>query len=816
MKYIFALGKVPEEKAGTVGGKALSLDRMIKYLELPIPEGYAISEEAFCRGEILPEAKAEIDEVIRGLSPEHTYAVRSSAIGEDGQHASFAGQYETIADVRKEDVMSALTQVLASAGSRRVQGYGESFSLEKFGMAAVIQRFVKPKFAGVVFTSDPISGRDDVMIGNFVAGEGEKLVSGQENASEFTIQTDTLAYEEGQAGEHDRGQANNQVALGNASSMARYGKALGKYCRKIRSHYGMPMDIEWAVSNGKVYILQARPITTLRRLNMDTFEVNGSLSGRKLLTRTNVGEIFQHCVSPMTFSVLERINALLGLPDWLDNVCGQPYMNISVMCSAMVSFGKSREKAFEAVGDLVGNVPEGMQIPLTYFDKKAFLRQIFHLLFPKNKSKLSRREKHRMVAELPEIARGLMRRIKEIESKEELLEYWNSMMLPKLNDGLASILAESGTSMIALFSTRGKIAKIAGEEMAGSLCGGCVGVLDSMKPLLYLEDVAQGRMSREEYLKVCGHRSASEMELMAPRPYEDPAYLEELLADYEKNGTDLHAMQEREKKAYEAKLEEFKRTYPSKRKWIDKQMAAFIHANEFREDIRSKGVYIFCVFREFLLKAGSLCGLGDNVFMLTFEEVFALLRGDEKALGFLEKRRETYERYASYPSFPNLILGRFQPEEWLKDPQARRDYVSDETEGTLEGEADEASGEKAGFPSSAGSPAAEVVKGFPGAVGKVTGIVRVVEDVSRISEIQKGDILVTSATNIGWTLAFPKVAAVVTDIGAPLSHAAIVAREFGIPAVVGCGNATTVLKTGDRVTVDGAAGTVTVLSCEEK
>ena len=78
-----------------------------------------------------------------------------------------------------------------------------------------------------------------------------------------------------------------------------------------------------------------------------------------------------------------------------------------------------------------------------------------------------------------------------------------------------------------------------------------------------------------------------------------------------------------------------------------------------------------------------------------------------------------------------------------------------------------------------------------------------------IGEIENGDILVTVSTNIGWTLAFPKVSAIVTDIGAPLSHAAIVAREFGIPAVVGCGNATTVLKTGDRVIVDGAAGTVT-------
>ena len=102
------------------------------------------------------------------------------------------------------------------------------------------------------------------------------------------------------------------------------------------------------------------------------------------------------------------------------------------------------------------------------------------------------------------------------------------------------------------------------------------------------------------------------------------------------------------------------------------------------------------------------------------------------------------------------------------------------------------------------------IKGFAGAAGVVTGTVRVINDVSRIGEIVPGEILVTRATNIGWTVAFHKVSAIVTDIGAPLSHAAIVAREFGIPAVVGCRNATTVLKTGDTVTVDGENGTVVI------
>ena len=103
------------------------------------------------------------------------------------------------------------------------------------------------------------------------------------------------------------------------------------------------------------------------------------------------------------------------------------------------------------------------------------------------------------------------------------------------------------------------------------------------------------------------------------------------------------------------------------------------------------------------------------------------------------------------------------------------------------------------------------VRGFPGSAGVVTGPVRVLADVADGGQLQAGEVLVTTVTNVGWTPLFPRVAAVVTDVGAPLSHAAIVARELGIPAVVGCGNATMRLRTGDRVRVDGAAGTVEVL-----
>lgn len=771
MPFIYDLRSVPQEKMPLTGGKATSLSLMIQNLKITVPSGYVITAEAFKNGALTEEALKELDELIAVLNRNKTYAVRSSAIGEDGGENSFAGQYETLTDVAADGIKDAVSYVAGSADSARVEEYKARNNLSGEGIGVVIQEFVKPEFAGVIFTSDIITGKDDKIVGNYVKGEGEALVSGSSNAEEFRIGTCDYSYE-------------------GPDEIRPYSKKLLKDVLSIRSFYSVPMDIEWAVSGGKVYILQARPITTLQRLDLKNYDINGTRSGYKLLTKTNVGEIFMRPVSPMTFSVLEKINGMLGLPDWLDNICGQAYMNISVMCSLMVSFGKSRDKAYESVRELVGEIPEGVEVPISPFDKKAFMRNLKALLFPKNKSKLSKKQKHEMVKNLDSICEDMTAKIKTVNSNKELMELWDNVMLPALNDGLASIMAESGMSLVPLFSLKKKITKIAGEDMAGRLCSGCVGIIDCMKPMLLLEDVAEGRMTKEEYIRICGHRSADEMELMMPRPYENPAFPDDLLKDRKDNGGELHKMQERQQESYVDALREFKEKYPSKSRWIDKETKKFIHANTFREDIRSKGVRIFSVFREYCLKAGTLNDLGDDIFMLSYSEMFDLLKGDRTALKFIQGRKETFARYNSYPSFPNLVIGRFDPDKWLADPDRRNDvFISGGTD-------------KSNISSD--------VKGFAGASGIVTGTVRVIEDVSHIDEIRDGEILVTRATNVGWTVVFHMVSAIVTDIGAPLSHAAIVAREFGIPAVVGCRNATTVLKTGDIVTVDGEKGTVTI------
>jgi pyruvate,water dikinase len=168
-----------------------------------------------------------------------------------------------------------------------------------------------------------------------------------------------------------------------------------------------------------------------------------------------------------------------------------------------------------------------------------------------------------------------------------------------------------------------------------------------------------------------------------------------------------------------------------------------------------------------------------------------VLGGDARALARIPARRASYARFSALPPYAGLIRGRFDPLRWAADPQRLADVF--------------------GARRQPGIPEGPRITGCPGAAGIVEGRARVVASPDDGDLLQAGEILVTTATNVGWTPLFPRAAAVVTDVGAPLSHAAIVARELGIPAVVGCGNATMRVHTGDWLRVDGGRGTVEVV-----
>jgi pyruvate,water dikinase len=282
-----------------------------------------------------------------------------------------------------------------------------------------------------------------------------------------------------------------------------------------------------------------------------------------------------------------------------------------------------------------------------------------------------------------------------------------------------------------------------------------------------------------------------------PRPAEDPNWIDAQLAGLAQARTDPIEQLARQQAARVEAWRRAERTDPGGARRLRRRLRRWAHGARDREQARSEVARVFWLVRHWVLVAGELTGDGEDLFFLTTAEISTLLRAPRAATAdrlraLIPVRRATHARYAALPRYPTWIRGHFDPEAWAADPRRRRDIFDATT-------------------SSATPPperSGEVITGYPGAAGVVQGRVRVLSTADNGDQLRPGEILVTTATNVGWTPLFPRAAALVTDIGAPLSHAAIVARELGIPAVVGCGDATTRLHTGDQVQVDGSAGTV--------
>jgi pyruvate,water dikinase len=339
-----------------------------------------------------------------------------------------------------------------------------------------------------------------------------------------------------------------------------------------------------------------------------------------------------------------------------------------------------------------------------------------------------------------------------------------------------------------------RLKKLVGEDDANDLLSGAgtdADPLASLAPLLGLEKLAEGSIDKETFASRYGHRGPHEAELSIPRLGEDPKWIDTQLGALPQAKDDVRTLLARQKAAHQAAWDRLVARYPNKAAKVRRQITNWGKIACDRENSRSEGVRVMWVERAFALRAGELTGQGDNIFFLSIGEILALLGGDTTALGYIPSRRSSYERYCALPVYPMIIRGHFDPLEWAEDPQRRCDvFEANETHI---------------------APESEGITGFPGAQGIVEGPVRVIFSAEDGSQLQAGEVLVTTLTNVGWTPIFPRVSAIITDIGAPLSHAAIVARELGIPAVVGCGDATMRLHTGDVVRVNGGAGTVEIL-----
>ncbi|WP_245761267.1 PEP/pyruvate-binding domain-containing protein [Saccharopolyspora shandongensis] len=757
----------------------------------------------------------EIAEAIRaayaGMGEDVPVAVRSSATAEDLPEMSFAGQQDTYLNIRGETaVLDAVRRCWASLWTARAIDYRlrNGVAADEVALAVVVQELVPAEAAGVLFTRDPVTGAGEDVLVNAAWGLGEAIVGGQVTPDTYVVARDGQVREQVVG---DKAVMTVRTAEGTREEPVPEGRrgvpvlspaeagelaALGV---RIEELYRCPMDVEWAARDGRFWVVQARPITGLRDRPVETW--NDSLGGDYLWTCANLGEAIPSVMTPCTWSLVEifmsETMALsrVGPHRLSGNIGGRFYLNLSLTFAVGNALGlgslvrAASEQAF-------GRIPADVAVPALPMSRWRVVRSALAsgLPFLRRVAAYQRRLPE-LLAASPDRCARLHERIAAVGDAGELRALWRSDVEPLLRDSSRMLAAGARLDGAGLVRIRPRLLKLVGEADANALLTGLSAggdALASLGPVMGLGELARGEIGRETFARSWGHRCPDEFEVSAPRPAEDPEWIDRQLAGL-RSAADPAELLARQQRARDAAWARLRSRHPGKERGLRRRIAGAARAARGREAARSELIRAFWVLRAFVLRAGELTGCGEDLFFLRIEEVLAVLGGSREPLGAVADRRQTYRAYAALGPYPTLVRGHFDPVRWSTLPDRRMDVFDESV--TL-------------------APVSHSVRGFAGAAGVVEGTARVLTSVDEGDSLRPGEVLVTTVTNVGWTPLFPRAAAVVTDVGAPLSHAAIVARELGIPAVVGCGNATTRLRSGDRVRVDGAAGTVEVLTAD--
>ena len=532
-------------------------------------------------------------------------------------------------------------------------------------------------------------------------------------------------------------------------------------------------------------------------------ERNDSLAGNCLWSATNLSEANPEAQTPLTLSLARHQQAHGGPSmalrgrEMAGSIGGRVYANLSVQITARR--GKAGKldprEAYRTLSGWWGDLPDDVPVPLV-----PMTRQDWAVAGPELLGSLLRLGWTRL--RLPAFLRTHQARCAELTARVEacaapgeLHELWHDELC---EFGIASFWAIVAAGSESPARLEAQLRERLGDEDASALMSdmsGLAGQLESLGPAAGLQEVRAGRLSRHDYLERFGHRGVNETELAWPRPAEDPDWLDRMLVQAAQRcghhrpptgpapglrcGARPGGLPGRAARGPRP---------ATARPGCSAGCTA--GGGPLRGRAHHQGAAPFRAACRRACSASvrtSSCSPSRNC--------WPPWPATAAAFELFDVRRETYQRYRALPAMPGVICGRFDPFAWAADPNRRTNVF--------------VAGRPAEAPSARGD---DLIVGHPGALGRFEGMVRRIDRFEDADQLRPGEILVTQLTNIGWTPLFPRAGAVVTDLGAPLSHAAIVARELGVPAVVGCGDATARLHTGDRVEVDGARGEVRILA----
>lgn len=840
MEYVINLNEIGKDDILLAGGKGANLGEMFQ-AQFPVPNGFCVtsgSYDAFIEennfediikdylnkiylqqgkayklanelinilsnGKLPKIMEAEIKKAYKKLGRDVRVAVRSSATAEDLPEASFAGQQETYLNIKGEEcLINSIKKCFASLWTDRAIVYRKKtgFDKEKISLAVVVQIMIEGDVSGVLFTVNPANQNRKEMMINASYGLGEAIVSGIVTPDTVIWNRETNKIKNKILGSKEISivylKAGGTIQIENEEEKRkRFAisekqiEALTKVAEKIEKHYGYPQDIEWAIKNNEIYILQARGITTLNKNCNDTVKIQDK---KKKIKQSEVekrimNNLIEHCPTPLYPLEFEAFKNVM-------NGKSRVFSELGIIMNDQVKMSNDGTLIIDSSSTHIS--PKILKIP---FEIKDFINYSNNIkntqeVFTSINNKLSYIEERKLklyengqislnnltTNELLQLLQEIMEMTKQIVYVRFRYNIFPSVLISKFIHSKLQKIKKGMTEYDILSNLEYKTWNM--NKALDRLAQIINSDINLKNAILCLKDIDK---------KILDNK------------------LEELAISYKEFGQHYHQL-----------LNEFgwksANSYQafSTVSWNENKQNFITLLNISMESEASK---------EDKNKYSSICKKIVNTFskrkarnmFKRIEQIRTYHVNREESLYMLERcyglsRKIINEIANKYPQIlknQKDILYMDLDEVYKLDTQVNQDFFikqinirkkSRRKNQMLWGNCELSDIDDQN----------DVLKGVSGNRGKVTGKVCIIKDIEEFSKLKKGEILVCKYTDPSWTPLFSLAKAVVSDTGGPLSHSAIVAREYDIPAVLGCGNATKMLKDGQNIIADGDRGII--------
>lgn len=865
---VLSFQEIEETQLSLVGGKGLNLGALSKIQGIKVPEGFCVTaagyQKALEQNETfqvllnqLSILKAddldEIDEISRKirqtilevdvpsdvvkavihylsqLGEEHAYAVRSSSTAEDLPHASFAGQHDTYLNIRgKEAILEHISKCWASLFTNRAVTYRikNGFDHSQVHVSVIVQRMVFPQASGILFTADPITSNRNLLSIDAGFGLGEALVSGVVSADCYKIKEGEIV---------DKKIASKKVAIyglkegGTETKEVHFDLQktqvltdfqilqLERVGRQLEAYFDCPQDIEWCLADDTFYIVQSRPITTLYPIpeaNDQENRVYVSVGHQQMMTDAmkplGLSFFLLTTNAPMRTAggrLFVDVTPMLASPDSRKMMLGAMGQHDPLMKDALTSIMER--------GDFIKLLPNDQSsgksnksVPPTKKPKAQIENDstIVSDLIKKNQAsieELKQTIQTKSGSELVDFISEDIGTLKKILFDPQSTAVFMTAMDASswINEKMETWLGEKNAADVLSQSVPNNITS----EMGLAL----LDVADVIRPypevihylkhvkddnslenLVELEGGQETQDAIYDYLSKYGMRCPGEIDITKTRWSEKPAALIPLILGNIEN-FEANASKQKFEKGLQEALEKEQELLnrlkhlpdgEQKEKETKEKIDLLRNFIGYREYPKYGMVNRYFVYKQALLKeaeqlvkAGVIYELED-IYYLTFEELQEVVRTYKLDHQIISKRKEEYKLYEKLTP-PRVI--------------------------TSQGEIITGAYKRENLPSQA-------IVGLPVSSGVIEGRARVILNMEN-ANLSDGDILVTSFTDPSWTPLFVGIKGLVTEVGGLMTHGAVIAREYGLPAVVGVENATRLIKDGQRIRVHGTEGYIEIL-----